>query len=78
MNDDLNTIRAALQDMQQRARADKRHLDVGILEAAIGYLDERAPPPVAVVPDKPKRGRPSKSSNGAAPASVADLTGGLR
>lgn len=76
-NDEHNTLRAALQDMQTRARVEKRHLDVGILEAVLDYMQARGAPlpplaPAPEVPAKGKRGRKPRETNGA-PASVADL-----
>lgn len=75
MRDDIGQLRGALAEMRNRARADKRFLDLGVLEATIAALDDWQPPPaVASLEPKPKRGRPSKSKEGnGVPGSVADL-----
>lgn len=67
-------LKAALQDVASRARRDGRHLDVGIVEAAISYIDApraEAAAAAATAGGKRGRGRPAK-----VPASVADLANG--
>jgi hypothetical protein len=71
-------LKAALQDVASRARRDGRHLDAGIVEAALSYIDapRLAAAEAAAQAAPARRGRGRPKSNGAdAPASVSDLTG---
>jgi hypothetical protein len=70
-------LKVALQDVAARARRDGRHLDVGIVEAAISYIDaprQEAAAAAALATMKGKRGRPPKSNGADVPASVADVS----
>jgi hypothetical protein len=75
----LTELKAALQDVARGARRDGRHLDSGIVEAAISALDAprlAAAEAAALASTPARRGRGRPKSNGAdAPASVSDLTG---
>lgn len=74
---DLQTLTLALNDVARRARAERRYLDVGVIEGVIAYLDDSKTEAAETPPAEPRRprGRPPKQSRDDEGAAAPTLNG---